>query len=297
MILLMGITIFSLICAVLAFIGGGLLAAVLAMIAGWIGGLLLVLLFLVAVCLPVDRETPPENDSKFFRIIAKLYIDMAIRLGRIELRTEGLEKIPREGRFMLVCNHLNELDPAVMLHCFPDSQLAFISKKENKYLPIISQVMHKLMCPLIDRENDREALKTILRCIDMLKQDKVSIGVFPEGYVSLDGRLRHFRGGVFRLIRHCHRTSKKTQAYNQAQAGSQGHPGHREAPFLSPQLGCGGKQFLRQLADGILQLLSVHKYPSRSRCARRASRVRWSSTLALLSVIPQYLAVSFKESM
>jgi 1-acyl-sn-glycerol-3-phosphate acyltransferase len=199
MILLMGITVFSLICAVLAFIGGGLLAAVLAMIAGWIGGLLLVLLFLVAVCLPVDRETPPENDSKFFRIIAKLYIDMAIRLGRIELRTEGLEKIPREGRFMLVCNHLNELDPAVMLHCFPDSQLAFISKKENKYLPIISQVMHKLMCPLIDRENDREALKTILRCIDMLKQDKVSIGVFPEGYVSLDGRLRHFRGGVFKI--------------------------------------------------------------------------------------------------
>jgi 1-acyl-sn-glycerol-3-phosphate acyltransferase len=199
MILLMGITVFSLICAVLAFIGGGLLAAVLAMIAGWIGGLLLVLLFLVAVCLPVDRETPPENDSKFFRIIATLYIDMAIRLGRIELRTEGLEKIPGEGRFMLVCNHLNELDPAVMLHCFPDSQLAFISKKENKYLPIISQVMHKLMCPLIDRENDREALKTILRCIDMLKQDKVSIGVFPEGYVSLDGRLRHFRGGVFKI--------------------------------------------------------------------------------------------------
>jgi 1-acyl-sn-glycerol-3-phosphate acyltransferase len=77
--------------------------------------------------------------------------------------------------------------------------VAFISKKENKYMPIISQIMHKLMCPLIDRENDREALKTILRCIDMLKQDKVSIGVFPEGYVSLDGRLRHFRGGVFKI--------------------------------------------------------------------------------------------------
>ena len=199
MLLLMGITVFSLLCAVLAFFGGGLLAAVLALIAGWIGGLLLVLLFLVAVCLPVDRETPPENDSKFFRLMAKLYIDLALHLGRIELRTEGLEKIPKEGRFMLVCNHLNELDPAVLLHCFASSQLAFISKKENKNMPIVSQVMHKLMCPLIDRENDREALKTILRCIDMIRQDKVSIGVFPEGYVSLDGRLRHFRGGVFKI--------------------------------------------------------------------------------------------------
>ena len=199
MILLMGITAFSLLCAILAFIGGGLLAAAAALIAGWISGLLLVLLFLVAVCLPVDRETPPEQDSKFYRTIARLYLDLAIRLGRIELRTEGLEKIPRNGRFLLVCNHLNELDPAVLLHCFPDSQLAFISKKENKYLPIVSQIMHKLMCPLIDRENDREALKTILRCIDMIKNDKVSIGVFPEGYVSLDGRLRHFRSGVFKI--------------------------------------------------------------------------------------------------
>ena len=199
MILLTGITVFALLCAVVAGLCGGILAAVLALIAGWIGGLLLVLLFLVAVCAVVDRDKVPENDSKFYRVIADLYIDLAMRLGRIELRTQGLEKIPTQGRFMIVCNHLNELDPAVLLRCFPKSQIAFISKKENKNMPIVSQVMHKLMCPLIDRENDREALKTILRCIDMIKQDKVSVGVFPEGYVSLDGRLRHFRGGVFKI--------------------------------------------------------------------------------------------------
>lgn len=199
MILLTGITVFALLCAVAAGICGGILAAILAFVAGWISGLVLVLLFLVAICLVVDTGKEQTSDSKFYRCIAHLYIDLAMRLGRMELRTQGLEKIPQQGRFVIMCNHLNELDPAVMLRCFPKSQISFISKKENEHMPIVSQVMHKLMCPLIDRENDREALRTILHCIDMIKQDKASIGVFPEGYVSLDGRLRHFRGGVFKI--------------------------------------------------------------------------------------------------
>ena len=47
---------------------------------------------------------------------------------------------------------------------------------------------------------DREALKTILKCIQILKEDKASIGVFPEGGIlSEDGKLHHFRPGVFKI--------------------------------------------------------------------------------------------------
>ena len=59
--------------------------------------------------------------------------------------------------------------------------------------------MHPLQCQLINRENDREALKTILSCIRLIKEDKASIGVFPEGYTSRDGLLHHFRNGVFKI--------------------------------------------------------------------------------------------------
>ena len=54
------------------------------------------------------------------------------------------------------------------------------------------------MCQLINRENDREALKTILKCIQMIREDQVSVAVFPEGYTSRDGKLHHFRSGVFK---------------------------------------------------------------------------------------------------
>ena len=59
--------------------------------------------------------------------------------------------------------------------------------------------MHKIQCQPINRENDREALKTILKCISIIKEDKASVGVFPEGYTSMDGLLHSFRSGVFKI--------------------------------------------------------------------------------------------------
>ena len=100
---------------------------------------------------------------------------------------------------MLVCNHLAKLDPVVLMRVFCDSQLAFISKRENNSMFIVGKLLHKLLCQPINRENDREALKTILKCIQILKEDKASIAVFPEGYIHKDKKLHHFRSGVFKI--------------------------------------------------------------------------------------------------
>ncbi len=64
---------------------------------------------------------------------------------------------------------------------------------------MINKLMHKTLCMPIDRENDRAALRTILRTIRLLKEDTASVAVFPEGYTSLDGKLHEFRNGVFKI--------------------------------------------------------------------------------------------------
>ena len=64
---------------------------------------------------------------------------------------------------------------------------------------VIGSMMHKIMCQTLDRDNDRQALKVILKCIDLIKKDEVSIGVFPEGYTAKDGKLHPFRSGVFKI--------------------------------------------------------------------------------------------------
>ena len=155
--------------------------------------------FLYLVCALVDREKPQEEDSRFYRAVMDLYIEALISLVLARVEPTGLEKTPKEGRFLLVCNHLFLADPGVLLHCFRKSQLSFITKQENENLFVVGPIMHKILCQSLDRNNDRQALKVILKCIQLIKEDKVSIGVFPEGYTSRDGKLHHFRSGVFKI--------------------------------------------------------------------------------------------------
>lgn len=156
--------------------------------------------FLMILCKRVDQSVPQEEDDKLYRMVTNLIIESVLPVLQIHVKKSGLEKIPKEGRFVLACNHCSLSDPIILLNCLPKHQLAFVSKQENSTMFVIGPMMHKLQCQLINRENDREALKTILKCIQILKEDKASIGVFPEGGIlSKDGKLHHFRSGVFKI--------------------------------------------------------------------------------------------------
>ena len=161
---------------------------------------LLAFLFLLFLCKRVDQNVPQEDDDPLYRKVTDLYIQSALPVLKIQVKKNGLEKMPKDGRFLLVCNHCSLFDPIGLLYCLPQFQLAFVSKRENQKLFVIGPMMHKILCQPINRENDREALKTILRCIQILKEDKASVAVFPEGGIlSEDGKLHHFRPGVFKI--------------------------------------------------------------------------------------------------
>lgn len=167
--------------------------------AGWLVLTGLAFLFVVVAVNRVDQQVPQEKDSPFYRTLANLCVGFIKAVLALRIDVQGLEKTPKDGRFMLVCNHLGDADPAILLYYFRKSQLAFISKQENKDMFLVGKLMHKLQCQLVNRENDREALKCILKCIQILKEDRASVAVFPEGYVSLDCRLLPFRPGVFKI--------------------------------------------------------------------------------------------------
>ena len=163
--------------------------------------LLLLVSFLVlcAFTAAVDMSKPQEEDSKLYRSVMNLYIEALIPLVGLKIETAGLEKTPREGRFLLVCNHQNDSDPGILMHYFRNSQLAFISKKENSTMFVVGKFMHMTLCQLVNRENDREALKTILKCIQIIKEDKASVAAFPEGGILIKDKLSHFRSGMFKI--------------------------------------------------------------------------------------------------
>ena len=171
---------------------------------GWLGAFLgiLVLAFLLVLVMSavVDLEKEEVKDNRFYRWMLYVIADAAHTVLQVRVHAEGLEKIPADGRVMLVCNHLDNVDPVIIMHQVKKKQtLAFIAKREVASMFVVGKFMHKILCQRVNRENDREALKTILKCIDIIKKDKASIAVFPEGGIKGGNVLHPFRHGVFKI--------------------------------------------------------------------------------------------------
>ena len=171
---------------------------------GFVGCFVLCLLVCLAVLLITEKCTDPEgvfeSDDPYIRGIIRWYAPSVFRLLGCKIETSGTEKLPADGRFLLVSNHLADLDPGIFFTVFPNDQLSFIAKKEVRDMPIVGILMRRILCQFVNRENDREALKTIIHCISILKERKANVAVFPEGKKSTDRYLlHHFRPGVFKM--------------------------------------------------------------------------------------------------
>lgn len=151
----------------------------------------------------VKTDSSQEKGAKYYRFLAKITVPLILKLARVEINLSGKEsdEIPNDRRMLFVCNHQHDFDPVIMLGVFGDREIGFIGKKEvYTKMPFIGKVMHKLYGLPIDRENNREGAKTIIKAIKILKEDKASIGLFPEGYTNRsDQLLLPFRNGAFKI--------------------------------------------------------------------------------------------------
>lgn len=172
-------TVFALVFGVVAFVVGGLL--------------------FVFICgLFVDKNKEYEKPSKFYAWLLEFSTVVMMILFNVKVKAEGMEKVP-QGRFLLVSNHRSNYDPIVTSHAFRKHQLAFISKPSNFKVPFFGPVIRKLCYMPIDRENPRNAVKTINRAAKYITDDVASVGVYPEGTRSKNCVLLPFHNSVFKV--------------------------------------------------------------------------------------------------
>ena len=206
MVCLYGFMLASVLVAVAVMLCAGLYASVWGIVCTVLlaVGVFLALVILFAVVLWVlslfvDLNKEQIHYSKLYGFMVIQLLHLGFFLARVRVHATGLELVPRDRPFLLVSNHIHALDPIYFIYLMPWAHLGFISKKENYKLYLVNKYMHKIRCLPIDRENDREALKTILATVRILKEGKQSMAVFPEGYTSMDGKLHEFRNGVFKV--------------------------------------------------------------------------------------------------
>ena len=168
----------------------------------FVGFIILHILMLVLAFVPVSLKSDREKGAKFYRFIVNISLPMVITLARVKINVTGMspDDIPKDKRMLFICNHQFDFDPVILMSVFNKVEIGYIGKKDIiKELNLIAKAMHKLYGLFIDRENDREAAKTIIEAIRIIKNDKASIGVFPEGYASASCEMLPFRNGVFKI--------------------------------------------------------------------------------------------------
>lgn len=168
-------------------------------LAGVLAVVVLILLFLTLCVLPVSATKYYEKDSNFYRILINIAAVLGCWGGRLRLHITGKEMLPKERRILYVGNHVSNFDPVIMLRAFPKAKLAYISKLSNFRIPWFGRYIRRCCFMDIDRENPRNAIVTINRAAELLKNQEVSIGVYPEGTRSKTAELLPFHNGVFKI--------------------------------------------------------------------------------------------------
>lgn len=164
-----------------------------------LGACLAYILFLTAAALLVDPGKEYTKDSPFYRHLLYGATACAIRLLHIHIEARGLEKLPPNGRFLLVCNHRSNFDPILTWQIMRKYDLAFVSKPENFRIPIFGRFIRRCCFLAIDRENPKNALVTIQKAAALLENDEVNVAIYPEGTRSKDCVLLPFHNGVFKI--------------------------------------------------------------------------------------------------
>lgn len=119
------------------------------------------------------------NSIEKFRFI-KSHAKRSLDLVKIKINVIGKEKVPKE-EVLFVLNHSSMLDSYILVSSIVKPVGVIIADVPTwRHIPIVSHWLNMMKCVYIDRENNREGMKSIIQASENIKMGQ-SMAVFPEG--------------------------------------------------------------------------------------------------------------------
>jgi 1-acyl-sn-glycerol-3-phosphate acyltransferase len=139
------------------------------------------------------RSTSPLIDP-----IIRFWGRTIIRAAGIELRSDGLERIRSDQRYILVANHYSYLDIPCLFASIPQQPIRFMAKKSLFSIPIFGWALSRAGFIPIDRKDRRTAVKSFELAVQRIRKGN-TIVVFPEEGRTRVREMREFQRGGFLL--------------------------------------------------------------------------------------------------
>ncbi|MFQ5890657.1 MAG: lysophospholipid acyltransferase family protein [Gemmatimonadota bacterium] len=116
----------------------------------------------------------------------------------VRVRAGGLRHIRRDGPQIFVSNHQSMFDIWALMTCLPVS-IRFVAKEELSRIPLFARACRSAGHVFIDRGDRTGAIRRMQEAGKRMDRENLSLGLFPEGTRSPDGRLQPFKKGTFVL--------------------------------------------------------------------------------------------------
>ena len=137
----------------------------------------------------------PPRDAVWVWKVVHLFTTL-VRPLFCRLRIEGRDNVPRQGGYVLTCNHTMGPDFLVIGYASPH-QVFFMAKQELFEInPMLTWLFNQCgVFPIRRGETDMAAVN---HAIDLVRSGH-ALGMFPEGTRSRTGQLQRGRSGAARI--------------------------------------------------------------------------------------------------
>ena len=144
----------------------------------------------------IGKFNPHLKDTSSLAIVNWAF-RVVIWFAGTKLTIIGEENVPKDTPVLYVANHRSYFDILLTYTRVP-RPTGYIAKKEMLKVPLLSIWMKYLHCQFLDRQNIKEALKSILASVELIKQG-VSICIFPEGTRNKEKEMLPFKEGSLKI--------------------------------------------------------------------------------------------------
>jgi 1-acyl-sn-glycerol-3-phosphate acyltransferase len=113
------------------------------------------------------------------------------------IKTSGLENIPKEGPGVIIANHVSYMD-GLILHSVCKRRIKFVIDEYTYQIPFVNHFM--AIDGAIPIAANKQSVKNALDLISQALEEGHLVCIFPEGQLTYTGHLSHFKPGIEWII-------------------------------------------------------------------------------------------------